>query len=81
MFLQQLASNFHLVRLNDVSVWFSYETPIAVQWVSGSKIVLLVRKNEWSVTTGKHLNQIDGGNKGERIDGKIFEKKLAKVIS
>ena len=55
-------------------VWFSYKTPIAFRtWKTG----LRVRVNDWSTTTGKHLNAIDGGNKKSRIPGEQFERELA----
>lgn len=44
--------------------WFSYKTLVAFQRIGGRKYV---RQNDWSTTTGKHLNAIDGGNKKERL--------------
>jgi len=54
-------------------IYFSYKTPIAFYT---PKIGLVVRQNDWSTTTGKHLNAIDGGNKAERIPCKEFEERL-----
>lgn len=59
------------VEMGKVTVWFSYQTPIAFQ-VDGKERV--VRWNDWKTTTGKHLNAIDGGNKKNRVDGATFEK-------
>ena len=41
---------------------------------------LFVRVNDWSTTTGKHLNAIDGGNKKARIAGDKFEAMLAQQV-
>ena len=49
--------------IGDKRVYFSYETPIAF-W-NGNE--LFVSENEWSQTTGRHLNAIDGGDKSNRI--------------
>lgn len=49
--------------IGDKRVYFSYETPIAF-W-DGSE--LFVSENEWSRTTGRHLNAIDGGDRFNRI--------------
>lgn len=57
---------------NGLTVWFSYQTPVAFAR-DGRKVV---RENDWSNTTGKHLNSIDGGDKDSRIPGKDFENLL-----
>lgn len=51
--------------------WFSYDTCIAFQ-VEGK---LTIMKNEWSNTTGKHLNAIDR-DKSKRVDREVFNKRL-----
>ena len=58
-------------------VWFSYQTPVAFRMHRGN---LFVRVNDWSTTTGKHLNAIDGGNKKARIAGDKFEAMLAQQV-
>lgn len=60
-----------VVDVGPVTVWFSYRTPVAFQ-VSGHEAV--VHRNDWSTTTGKHLNWIDGGNKRRRVDGETFQR-------
>lgn len=70
--LSNLAANFTRVSVGDVSVWFSYETPVAFS-VGGAAPV--VRQNDWSNTTGRHMAQIDGGDKAAkaaRIPGDDF---------
>lgn len=58
-----------VVELGNLTVWFSYRTPVAFQ-VTGEKRV--VRHNDWGPTTGKHLSWIDGGNHKERVSGDEF---------
>ena len=56
-----------------VSLFFSYDTIVAF---SSTNLGLVVHKNMWGTTTGKHLNWIDGGEKKDRVDGEIFQDKL-----
>ena len=68
------------IEVGSLWVWFSYETPVAYNANSG----LVVRENDWSTTTGKHLNWIDGGDKDAkkaRISGKQFEQQLAEIVN
>ena len=51
------------------TLWYSYETVIAFS----SKYGRRVRRNDWSTTTGKHLNWIDEGAKDDRLSGAQFE--------
>jgi hypothetical protein len=51
--------NFTTVELNNSTLYFSYKTLIGVR--TGGK--LFVSQNQWSKTTAKHLNSIDGGSK------------------
>lgn len=66
-----------LVDLGGLMLWYSYETVIAFRY----KGVTKVRKNDWSTTTGRHLNAIDNGNKKARIDGVTFQEELRKVTT
>lgn len=68
--------NQNRIELNDLIIWFSYETPVGFAY-KGERFV---RKNDWSTTTGKLLNKIEP-NKDNRIDGDLFEAKLTKIIS
>jgi hypothetical protein len=43
------------VVMGNVTIWFSYETAVAVQVGDAAPIVAM---NEWGSTTGKHLNRI-----------------------
>lgn len=62
--------------LPHITIYFSYKTPVAFNGPKG----LRVRQNDWSTTTGKHLNAIDGGNKKARIPGEQFERELAEAL-
>lgn len=53
--------------------FFSYKTLVAVRFATDR--LLLVRRNVWGPTTGKHLNWIDGGDasaKADRVDADAF---------
>ena len=56
----------------NLKVYYSYTTPIALE-IDG---VLKVSQNQWSITTAKHLNWIDDGNKKDRLKPEEFEKLL-----
>lgn len=68
--------NFSCVTVGDLSIWFSYKTPIAFQYGYGK---ITVRRNEWGPTTGKHLTYVDNGH-GERIPGTEFERLLGEIV-
>lgn len=62
--------------MNGLTVYFSYNTPIAFYTMNTG---LVVRQNDWSNTTGGHLNAIDGGDaeaKKKRLRGEDFEVQL-----
>jgi len=54
-----------------VHIIFSYETAVACNGV--------VRQNDWSVTTGKLLNELQP-DKSKRVDGKTFKTHLAQKL-
>ncbi len=69
------------VFVGPLTVWFSYSTPVAFK-ADGRPVV--VRKNEWAQTTGKHLNAIDGGGKDAqkaRVDGPTFRAQLQGLLA
>ncbi len=69
--------NYFRVGVGNLTVWFSYKTPIAFQ-VGGHSPA--VRQNAWGPTTDTHLNLIDGGEKASRIPGAAFEELLAAAM-
>ncbi len=64
------------LQFGNLTLYFSYETIIAFRSNHG----LCIRKNDWSTTTGKHLNSIDPNHK-IRISGEQFEKELDDVLA
>ena len=58
-------------RQNGHDFYFSYKTLVAFTY----DYKLYVRENDWSTTTGKHLNWIDGGLKANRLKSDDFENK------
>ncbi len=66
-----------MVDVGNLRLYFSYQTVIAFDHPSTG---LVVRKNDWSTTTGKHLNWVDNGNRAKRLCGEEFEAKLAAVL-
>lgn len=70
--------NFYIVHLGDGrSVAFSYQTPIGFHTVGEG---WTVRENDWSNTTGRHLNYLDDGNKADRLQGDAFELALRRYM-
>lgn len=75
----RLRDNAHAIRdTQGNEFFFSYQTLVAFRPIKGAFAgVVLVRKNEWSTTTGKHLNWIDGGDsvaRFQRVPGDEFER-------
>ena len=76
----RLTASSSRVELGRVTVWFSYETPIAFSSIDG---MLVVRENDWGPTTGKHMNKIDGGQlmaKHRRVSGTVFTHRLEALL-
>jgi hypothetical protein len=65
------------VNVGPITVWFSYQTPVAFQVRGG---LTVVRQNDWGPTTGKHLNAIDGGCKSSRVSGEAFQQAWAEQV-
>ncbi len=62
---------------NGLTLYYSYETIVAFKGRHG----LRIRRNDWSTTTGKHLNWIDGGAKDDRLTGAQFEVLLTSELA
>ena len=56
----------------NLKVYYSYTTPVALE-IDG---ILKVSENQWSITTAKHLNLIDDGNKKDRLKPEEFNQLL-----
>lgn len=52
-----LKPNFHKLSTYGVTIYFSYETPIAIV-INDDDRELLLSKNEWGPTTGRHINYL-----------------------
>jgi hypothetical protein len=70
--------NFSRVWVGDLTLVFSYTTIIAFQYGWGAD-AWVVRENEWSNTTGKHLNWVNE-DKSIRVDGEEFKRRLGNVL-
>ena len=66
-----------LIDLPRLAIYFSYSTPVAFYLASDNSWT--VRENDWSQTTGKHLNYIND-DKSIRISGDKFMKLYAKAV-
>lgn len=65
--------NYTEIEIAGQELYFSYDTLIAFRGENGR---IIVRRNDWGPTTGKHLNSIDGGSKeaqAARLSGDDFE--------
>lgn len=58
-----IQSNFYSVDIKEITIYFSYQTPIAFRHCGK----LFISINEWGTTTGKHLNILNRDHK-IRID-------------
>lgn len=55
--------NSQFRTINGFKVYFSYRTVVAFEEFFERFVV----QNQWGRTTGKHLNAIDGGDRGSRF--------------
>ncbi len=65
--------NYYIIWTERGKFWFSYRTCIAYIVDGGA---LTIRENDWSATTGKHLNEVNRDH-SMRISGVEFEARLA----
>jgi hypothetical protein len=65
------------ITVNGLTFHFSYTTLVAVQ----NSTRLVVHKNIWSHTKGKHLNRIDGGAVLARVDASLFNEAVAEMCT
>tara|TARA_R110000824_G_C14876886_1_gene642920 strand:+ start:212 stop:604 length:393 start_codon:yes stop_codon:yes gene_type:complete len=78
--IEHIKPNFTKLIFGGITIWFSYTTPVAFQVLGGSeRNRRCVRVNDWGPTTGKHLNEIDNGDKKSRISGLAFEARIKAV--
>jgi hypothetical protein len=73
--------NFTEVTVGDLTVWFSYRTPIAFMTPETGRVI---SENVWSNTTGRHLAWLDGGDrqaKARRFTREAFVIALEDAVS
>lgn len=68
--------NKNEVTIGDLTIYFSYKTPIAYTYKGDFKC----RQNSWGNTTGKFLNYLCPDKK-ERIDGVLFDASINNLIA
>lgn len=71
--------NFTTVEIGPIAIAFSYATPIG--FTPAGEFDWVTRENDWSTTTGKHLNWLDFGHKSKRLSGDHFEVALEVAIT
>lgn len=69
-------SNAQVVTMGGITVYFSYSTPVAFVTPQGE---LVIRQNDWSATSGRHLNIIDPDH-SKRITGEAFRARLSALL-
>ena len=82
MRLEKLGPNFHRLTINDRTIWFSYQTPIAFRDFPEKAVYF--HSNLWSKTTAGHINQIKREYEGYRFPAytsEDFEKCFHGVFS
>lgn len=70
--------NALMVDLGSIRVYYSYNTIVAFYTIETG---LVVHQNDWSTTTGRHLNWIDRGNKSARLPHDKFEVALREALT
>jgi len=68
VYLRTTRNLYYKQEKPNLKVYYSYTTPVALE-IDG---VLKVSENQWSITTGRHLTWIDGGNKKGRLKREEF---------
>lgn len=70
-----LHPNFYQVELGGLTIYFSYDTPIAFS----NNGAIIASENIWSKTTAKHLGEIS--SKSSRVSHDVFTNKLREAIN
>lgn len=76
--LSKISDTLKVLYIHDVTIWFSYETPIAFK-IADNDVV--IRKNEWGRATGGHIGMIKREHEYIEVDGKEFEKQLSYLFT
>ena len=62
-YLRTTRNLYYIDEKPQLRVYYSYTTPLALM-IDGH---LKVSQNQWSITTGRHLTWIDGGDKVKKL--------------
>jgi hypothetical protein len=73
-YLRTTKNLYYIDEKPQLRVYYSYTTPVALM-IDGH---LKVSQNQWSITTGRHLTWIDGGNKQNRLKPEEFNELVKK---
>ena len=73
-YLRTTRNLYYIDEKPQLRVYYSYTTPVALM-IDGH---LKVSQNQWSITTGRHLTWIDGGNKQNRLKPEEFNELVKK---
>lgn len=68
--LERRQNNTTRVYLNNCVIEYSYDEPIGFKFDRFP--FWIVRTNQWTTTTGKHINALPGDKK-DRVDGPTFK--------
>ena len=65
------------IEIGNIEIFVSYSTVIAYRTPNEG---LVARENDWSTTTGQHMNAVPGNTKEDRISGPDFEERFSKML-
>lgn len=71
--------NARYVVIGNTTLYFSYRTVIAFSYINkDGHFKAFGRVNEWGPTTGRHMNDVPGNCKEDRLSGAAFLDELEK---
>ena len=77
-------NNARMVTIGDITLYYSYREIIAFSDMTNKEPVrtsiTVGRINEWGPTTGRHMNDVPGNAKEDRLTGRDFEQALKALI-
>lgn len=69
-------NNARAVEMGRLCLYFSYKTVIAYSLKNDTGYLTVGRVNEWGPTTGRHMNDVSGNHKEDRLTGEDFQNEL-----
>lgn len=79
MTLKPIKSNMSEIKVGNVTVLFSYQTPVACLLTNGSVYEYYQTAKKWSRTTSRHISQWLEGNPAMFKDQEYFDNLLSGV--